>query len=1155
MIPSRLRRQQAVSAAFGLEQLEDRVVLATGLNVTTLLDTNIDGDGELSLREAITAANDGSTIDGHAGSVGADTITFDAGLFADPGRQTIALGSALPQITDQLTIAGPGAKELAIVGDGTFALLENRARLELSGVTLDGGTVGLLGSASFDLTEVSIENVDVGIDQATLTASGGDLYRSAISATSIGIDQDGGSETRLYDSSVTAPTGIRVANSDGVDLYGSTVLGTTGPGIHGLTNGMTGFYLGLDAYNSIILSESDNAITMDGNGYLYVYDSVVGFVDEGANGGTYDPDAETKTAFSAGSEIVTTLADNGGPVPTFALTAFSQARGLADSSAPNFSATDARGVNRNTTPDAGAFQSTDFVVTTLDDEDDGTADPTQGTGTSLREAIDAANGQPAFAEATITFDFLLWNDFFAPGRQTIALDSTLPQINGALTVEGPGADQIELVASSGGTIFDGTSAGELSLSGLMFSGYERGIYTTGGSLDLQRLVFDGSAESRSYGVWATSGTTVAVADTTFTENFVALFAVDAGTTVAASNVTVADTATTGSRWGLELASDAELDARHVTIDMASDDAKGIFAPTGTTANVANSLVFTGSTQSVYAFGGTVNLVNSLVGTLDDNSGSGTINVGHRTQTGIAAADVIDTTLADNGGPVPTLALANGSAAIGLADGDLALAAGIFADARGFLRGPVFDAGSFQDTTATLFVTTLADEDDGTTDPSQGAGTSLREVFNVINGQSAGAPRVSVEFDAGLFTDPGRQTLALGGALPTLTNDILIVGPGTDELVIVTPQFDTGLRGEYSSLIVRDLALDGHGGGIGLAVTGGRLQAERVEAVGFANAVSAIAGAITSLSDFTGESFNDTAIFNGGNAFLRNTTLHHTGTFNAINIQGGADVTLSQSTLVSIGRGVINNDAGGFLSVENSIILTPNNTIGQHAISFSDGNVFVENSVVSGIPDFGASYSIDAETVVDAVRADTVAATLADNGGPVRTFALVRDSAALDSGDNALAGGLTTDAAGNPRIAFGTVDAGAVEAQTDLVSPTVALAPVTTVASTASDLTLSFTFSEAMDQSLVPTISFPSEDPTAALTLDSAASGWQSATEYRAVFTVAPAGLDLTDVDVRLTGAADLGRQRGRRAGRGRRLRPGQHVAHGDPRRGRAAGDR
>ncbi|MEX0613529.1 MAG: hypothetical protein WD229_15535, partial [Pirellulales bacterium] len=61
------------------EPLEDRRLLAV-LTVNSSLDNLSGGDGVVTLREAIIAANTDATTDlGHTGS-GADTITFDAAL-------------------------------------------------------------------------------------------------------------------------------------------------------------------------------------------------------------------------------------------------------------------------------------------------------------------------------------------------------------------------------------------------------------------------------------------------------------------------------------------------------------------------------------------------------------------------------------------------------------------------------------------------------------------------------------------------------------------------------------------------------------------------------------------------------------------------------------------------------------------------------------------------------------------------------------------------------------------------------------------------------------------------------------------------------------------------------------------------------------------
>ena len=104
---SSLRQRKQLS----FDQLEARRLLTT-LVVNSTADTVAD-DGFLTLREAITSSN---------GTAGADTITFDSIVFSS--AQTIDLASQLPDVTDAVTITGPGADLLTIdAGNGTDGVL------------------------------------------------------------------------------------------------------------------------------------------------------------------------------------------------------------------------------------------------------------------------------------------------------------------------------------------------------------------------------------------------------------------------------------------------------------------------------------------------------------------------------------------------------------------------------------------------------------------------------------------------------------------------------------------------------------------------------------------------------------------------------------------------------------------------------------------------------------------------------------------------------------------------------------------------------------------------------------------------------------------------------------------------------------------------
>src|SRR5262249_44334456 len=69
-------------ARLSLEALEGRLAPAV-ITVTSLADgtlTGLAGDGKVSLREAVQAANTDKSVDGSAAGGGADTIVFDSSL-------------------------------------------------------------------------------------------------------------------------------------------------------------------------------------------------------------------------------------------------------------------------------------------------------------------------------------------------------------------------------------------------------------------------------------------------------------------------------------------------------------------------------------------------------------------------------------------------------------------------------------------------------------------------------------------------------------------------------------------------------------------------------------------------------------------------------------------------------------------------------------------------------------------------------------------------------------------------------------------------------------------------------------------------------------------------------------------------------------------
>ncbi len=143
-------------------------------------------------------------------------------------------------------------------------------------------------------------------------------------------------------------------------------------------------------------------------------------------------------------------------------------------------------------------------------------------------------------------------------------------------------------------------------------------------------------------------------------------------------------------------------------------------------------------------------------------------------------------LGNYGGPTQTIALMDSSPAVDAGNTAFAQANGLTTDQRGtgFPRivGGAVDIGAYE-SEASLVVTTLVDEDNGTADPTFGHGTSLREAINFADTKST--PQ-TITFAPGLT-----GTINLTGPLQGLAKNLAIQGPGADSLTV---RRDTG--GEY-----------------------------------------------------------------------------------------------------------------------------------------------------------------------------------------------------------------------------------------------------------------------------------------------------------------------------------------------------------------------
>jgi hypothetical protein len=116
-----------------IDRLDDRLTPST-FNVNSLLDTASPPSGVTTLRSAIAAAN----ADNNADPAHPDVINFSVG-------GTIAVESGLPPITGSLSVQGPGAGDLTLLGQNqtygqTILTVKSPATATVSGLTLDGNS-------------------------------------------------------------------------------------------------------------------------------------------------------------------------------------------------------------------------------------------------------------------------------------------------------------------------------------------------------------------------------------------------------------------------------------------------------------------------------------------------------------------------------------------------------------------------------------------------------------------------------------------------------------------------------------------------------------------------------------------------------------------------------------------------------------------------------------------------------------------------------------------------------------------------------------------------------------------------------------------------------------------------------------------------------
>ncbi|WP_406694879.1 choice-of-anchor Q domain-containing protein [Singulisphaera sp. Ch08] len=1058
----------------------------TTLVVTTLVDEDNGGPSPslgagTSLREAITFANTDPTAGG--------TITFAPGLTG-----SIALaGGALPVLTATMTIVGPGASSLTIDGQGIASSgilsIAAGANVAISGLTVANGRANR-GSGVSNRGNLTLTRTTIAGNTATDTYFGGGGIRNDSSgtlalnectvsgnsasigggianygamvlrnctvsgntaATGGGLNNYNGGRMALTGCTISGNTatfgGAGLSNYGvGTTLTNCTIVGNTVTSSFGSGGGITNVGSTLTLANCTIMGNtaSDGAGILNSvSAAVTLWNTIVaanqlgGDVDglfAGGNNLIGDGSGGIPGTIT-GAPKLGPLTWNGGPTQTMAPLPGSPAIDAGDGSRiPTGVVIDQRGVPRikHGVLDIGAFESGSqtLVVTTLAD--------TVGSGLSLRSAIDYVNNIDPVGDDTI---------IFAPGLTgTIVLaGAALPTIVGDVTIVGPGSRVLTIDgqgvagsgilsvapgavvfvsgltltngrAESGGAIFN---AGTLTLADLTISNSTAsltggGIYNkTGATLTLTRSTISGNTSGVgggiiSYGVMALTNCTVSGNSATFGGG---LFNADGTATIASSTIAGNSASLSG----------------------------GGIASTG-------SLTLTNSIVALSTLGG------DLVGTITGSHNL--IGDGIHGLPDTITGDPKLGSLAWNGGPTQTMALLAGSPAIDAGDGTR-VPVGVATDQRGGARtkGGNVDIGAFESGVNTLVITTLIDEDNGGIDTTLGTGTSLREAIAFANSDPSGGNTIT--FEPGLT-----GTIALvGGALPTIVANLTITGPGArlltiDEQWAGSSRIFTIASGTY--VVLSGLTLTR-----GSAATGGAVlnngTLELTESTITNSSASSSGGAIYNAAGATLRLTRSTISGNGGGNgggianFGTLSLISSTLAGNKAN-RGGALyndsaaglVTIANSTIADnlayvTGGGILNSN--GFLALTNSIVAL--STLGGDLVGTITGSHNLIGDGVHGLP--------------DTITGDPKLGSLAWNGGPTQTMALLTGSPAIGVGVNL---GYTTD---QRNIALDSLpDIGAFEYQG--AAPTVTIsAPATGIVHVFGNYTLTATDNTPGDQ--------------------------------------------------------------------------------------------
>ncbi len=496
-----------------------------------------------------------------------------------------------------------------------------------------------------------------------------------------------------------------------------------------------------------------------------------------------------------------------------------------------------------------------FVVTNNSDAGDGSCTAAGvGDGCNLREAIASANA--AASGATITFD----PTAFASAK-VITLSGTQLELSKNVLIKGSAAG-VSVSGNNVSRVFQVDASVNARLEDLSITGGSSatagggGIYNSG-TLTLVRSSVSNNTTADSTsgggGIYNNSGTVI-LRSSTVAGNSAAAGGFgggiynSSGTLNADSSTISGNTASAGGAGG-GILNAGPMNLTNVTIanNNAAGGGGGLYnngatanllfcTVTGNTANTDNA----GGAGGGIVAGGTFNMSNTLVAgntSPGDTTGpdfSGTVSSGDynllQDATGatlsgthnLTGVDPLIQPLANNGGPVQTVALQSGSPAIDAGDP----ASTLFADARGRVRpvGAANDIGAYEFGSSAVvqpgptFTVTNTTDVDGA---CAAGNCSLRQAVSAAN-NSFDPPTIT--FDASAFASA--QTITLGGTELALSQAATLIGPGSAKLTVsgnnASRVFNLTADAAYniSGLTITKGNAAGNGGGLDAEGTSG-----------------------------------------------------------------------------------------------------------------------------------------------------------------------------------------------------------------------------------------------------------------------------------------------------------------------------------------------